>query len=55
MDLDKSPPAEPKGFRLIFRALYHRNYRLFFRRSRYLSDRHLDATDCHGLAGLSDD
>ena len=30
MDLDKSPPAEPKGFRLIFRALYHRNYRLFF-------------------------
>jgi MFS family permease len=30
MDLDKSPPAEPKVFGLIFRALYHRNYRLFF-------------------------
>ena len=30
MDLDKSPSADPKGFRLIFRALYSRNYRLFF-------------------------
>jgi MFS family permease len=30
MNLNNSPPAEPKGFRLIFRALYHRNYRLFF-------------------------
>src|SRR5512136_682183 len=30
MNLDNSPPAEPKGLRLIFRALYHRNYRLFF-------------------------
>ncbi len=30
MELDKSRPADPKGFRLIFRALYHRNYCLFF-------------------------
>jgi len=30
MELDKSHPADPKGLRLIFRALQHRNYRLFF-------------------------
>jgi MFS family permease len=30
MELDKSDLYEEKGFRLIFRALYHRNYRLFF-------------------------
>ena len=30
MELDKSQPADPKGLGLIFRALQHRNYRLFF-------------------------
>ena len=30
MELDKSHPADPKGLGLIFRALQHRNYRLFF-------------------------
>ena len=30
MELDRSSPADPKGINLIFRALYHRNYRLFF-------------------------
>jgi MFS family permease len=30
MELDKSRPDDPKGLGLIFRALYHRNYRLFF-------------------------
>jgi MFS family permease len=30
MELDKSSPVDPKGFNLIFRALYNRNYRLFF-------------------------
>jgi MFS family permease len=30
MNLDKSHLVDPKGFRLIFRALYHRNYCLFF-------------------------
>ncbi len=30
MELDKSSPVDPSGFNLIFRALYHRNYRLFF-------------------------
>lgn len=30
MKFDKSRPADPKGLRLIFRALTHRNYRLFF-------------------------
>jgi len=30
MELDKSRLVDPKGFRLIFRALTHRNYRLFF-------------------------
>jgi MFS family permease len=30
MELDKSPTDDTKGLRLIFRALYHRNYRLFF-------------------------
>jgi MFS family permease len=30
MESDQSPPADPKGLRLIFRGLYHRNYRLFF-------------------------
>ena len=30
MELDRSGPVDPKGFNLIFRALYHRNYRLFF-------------------------
>jgi MFS family permease len=30
MELDKSRPVDPKGLSLIFRALTHRNYRLFF-------------------------
>ncbi len=30
MELDQSRPADPKGLRLIFRGLSHRNYRLFF-------------------------
>jgi MFS family permease len=30
MELDKSRHVDPKGLKLIFRALYHRNYRLFF-------------------------
>jgi len=30
MELDKSRTDDTKGLRLIFRALYHRNYRLFF-------------------------
>jgi MFS family permease len=30
MESDKSHSNEGKGLRLIFRALYHRNYRLFF-------------------------
>jgi MFS family permease len=30
MELDKSRPVDPKGLRLIFRGLSHRNYRLFF-------------------------
>ncbi len=30
MELDKSRLVDPNGFRLIFRALYSRNYRLFF-------------------------
>ena len=30
MELNKSPLDDSKGLRLIFRALYHRNYRLFF-------------------------
>jgi MFS family permease len=30
MDLDKSRLDDPKGLKLIFRALAHRNYRLFF-------------------------
>jgi MFS family permease len=30
MELDKSRLVDPKGLRLIFRALNHRNYRLFF-------------------------
>ena len=30
MELDRSSPGDPKGINLIFRALYHRNYRLFF-------------------------
>ena len=30
MELDKSLTDNTKGLRLIFRALYHRNYRLFF-------------------------
>jgi MFS family permease len=30
MELDKSRLVDPKGFGLIFRALYSRNYRLFF-------------------------
>lgn len=30
MELDQSNPVDPKGLNLIFRALYHRNYRLFF-------------------------
>jgi MFS family permease len=30
MELDRSSPVDPKGINLIFRALYHRNYRLFF-------------------------
>jgi MFS family permease len=30
MELDKSRSVDPKGLSLIFRALYHRNYRLFF-------------------------
>jgi MFS family permease len=30
MEFDKSHYDDPKGLRLIFRALYHRNYRLFF-------------------------
>jgi MFS family permease len=30
MDSDKSHSNEEKGLRLTFRALYHRNYRLFF-------------------------
>jgi len=30
MELDRSSPVDPKGISLIFRALYHRNYRLFF-------------------------
>src|SRR5512136_2634983 len=30
MVVDKSRPDDSKGLSLIFRALYHRNYRLFF-------------------------
>jgi MFS family permease len=30
MESDKLRPDDPKGLRLIFRGLYHRNYRLFF-------------------------
>jgi len=30
MDLDQRDAKEPKGMGLVFRALYHRNYRLFF-------------------------
>jgi MFS family permease len=30
MESDQSHPADPKGLRLIFRGLSHRNYRLFF-------------------------
>jgi MFS family permease len=30
MELDKSRSVDPKGLRLIFRGLSHRNYRLFF-------------------------
>jgi MFS family permease len=30
MESDQSRPADPKGLRLIFRGLSHRNYRLFF-------------------------
>jgi MFS family permease len=30
MELNKSSLDDPTGLRLIFRALYHRNYRLFF-------------------------
>jgi MFS family permease len=30
MELNKGPQGDPKGLGLIFRALYHRNYRLFF-------------------------
>jgi len=30
MDLEKPRSADPRGLRLIFRALHHRNYRLFF-------------------------
>ena len=30
MESDQSSPADPKGLRLIFRGLSHRNYRLFF-------------------------
>jgi MFS family permease len=30
--MDKSRPTDLKGLKLIYRALYHRNYRLFFRR-----------------------
>jgi len=30
MESDQSRPVDPKGLRLIFRALTHRNYRLFF-------------------------
>jgi MFS family permease len=30
MVLNKDPMDDPKGLSLIFRALYHRNYRLFF-------------------------
>ena len=30
MELDQSDDREPKGIGLLFRSLYHRNYRLFF-------------------------
>jgi MFS family permease len=30
MELEKSRPVDPKGLNFIFRALYSRNYRLFF-------------------------
>ena len=30
MDFNKSPSPDPRGLSLIFRALHHRNYRLFF-------------------------
>ena len=30
MEVDKSRLDDPRGLKLIFRALYHRNYRLFF-------------------------
>ena len=32
MESDKSRSVDAKGLKLIFRALTHRNYRLFFRR-----------------------
>jgi MFS family permease len=30
MEFKKPTPSDPRGLRLIFRALHHRNYRLFF-------------------------